>query len=179
MTSDTPDELFRALLEGRGFDGQGSAVAHKPTADAEAKEDDWTDPNLRPGGPLDIEHFRLFYGTSRARWKVLRRQNRLVGPHYRLCLGRHYLETEYSACEAVVRDVYYANLLKAAGHEVEYNDFQAAAAAYAPKGCSARWNGSTSTKRSWPRLRNNRWKKRAGASSRSKMVLSSRSLTGP
>jgi hypothetical protein len=79
----------------------------------------------------DTDGLRLFYGTSRARLKYSRRQDRLLGPHNRLCLHRKYEEAEYVACEAVARDNYHGNLMLAAGFKVEDYDYLGGAAAYA------------------------------------------------
>ena len=72
----------------------------------------------------------MFYGTSKTRWKIIERNNRLVGPHGRLYLARNYAKTEFTAFQAVARDFYYAELLRAADFEVPNGDFEAAAAAY-------------------------------------------------
>jgi len=78
----------------------------------------------------EIHYLRLFYGTSKTRWKIIERNNRLVGPHGRLYLARNYAKTEFTAFQAVARDFYYAELLRAADFEVPNGDFEAAAAAY-------------------------------------------------
>jgi hypothetical protein len=76
-------------------------------------------------------HFgRLFYGTSKTRWKILEGNNRLVGPHGRLYLARSYADAEFTAFQAVARDIYYGELLRAADFEVPNGDFEAAAAGY-------------------------------------------------
>ncbi len=81
-------------------------------------------------GEHELHDLRLFYGTSKTRWKIIERNNRLVGPHGRLYLARSYAETEFTAFQAVARDIYYGELLRAADFEVPNGDFEAAAAAY-------------------------------------------------
>src|SRR5205085_4956694 len=66
----------------------------------------------------ELHYLRLFYGTSKTRWKILEGNNRLVGPHRRLYLARGYAETEFTAFQAVARDIYYGELLRAADFEV-------------------------------------------------------------
>jgi len=83
------------------------------------------------GGRPAPEVLPLFYGTSRARLKVITDRNRVLGPHNRLCLDMHFKSAETVAFRSVARDIYHGNLLRAAGFKPADGDYEAAAADYA------------------------------------------------